>query len=89
MNIENLEHFAPYIVILLMFLWQHNIFVRPEQLEKKHREILADVKKDFVELNAYKEFQNHVLREMESIKEDIAESIGELKEILKCRRKDD
>lgn len=89
MNIENLEHFAPYIVILLMFFWQNNIFVRPEQLEKKHREILADVKKDFVELNAYKEFQNHVLREMESIKEDIAESIGELKEILKRRRKDD
>ena len=89
MNIENLEHFAPYITILLLFLWQNNVFVRPEQLEKKHREILADVKKDFVELNAYKEFQNHVLREMESIKEDIAENIGELKEILKCRRKDD
>lgn len=89
MNLENLEHFAPYIVILLMFIWQNNIFVRPEQLEKKHREILSDIKKDFVELNAYKEFQNHVLREMESIKEDIAENIGELKEILKCRRKDD
>lgn len=89
MNIENLEHFAPYIVILLMFIWQNNIFVRPEQLEKKHREILADVKKDFVELNAYKEFQSHVLKEIEGIKDDIAESIGELKEILKCRRKDD
>ena len=89
MNIEQLEHFAPYIVILLLFIWQNNIFVRPEQLEKKHREILADVKKDYVELNAYKEFQNHVLREMESIKEDIAENITELKEILKCRRKDD
>ena len=64
MNIEQLESYAPYLVILLMFIWQNNIFVRPEQLEKKHREILADVKKDFVELNAYREFQSHVLKEI-------------------------
>lgn len=89
MNIEQLESYAPYLVILLMFIWQNNIFVRPEQLEKKHREILADVKKDFVELNAYREFQSHVLKEIEGIKDDINENISELKEILKCRRRDD
>lgn len=89
MNIEQLQNFTPYIVILLMFIWQNNIFVRPEQLEKKHREILADVKKDFVELNAYREFQSHVLKEIEGIKDDINENISELKEILKCRRRDD
>lgn len=89
MNIEQLQNFAPYIVILLMFIWQNNIFVRPEQLEKKHREILADVKKDFVELNAYREFQSHVLKEIEGIKDNINENISELKEILKCRRRDD
>ena len=48
MNIEQLESYAPYIVILLMFIWQNNIFVRPEQLEKKHREILEDVKQKYV-----------------------------------------
>lgn len=89
MNIAQLESYAPYIVILLMFIWQNNIFVRPEQLEKKHREILVDVKKDFVELNAYREFQSHVLKEIEGIKNDINENISELKEILKCRRSDD
>lgn len=89
LNIEQLENYAPYVVILLMFLWQNNVFVRPEQLEKKHREILEDVKNDYVELNAYKEFQNHVLTEIKSIKNDIAEDINELKEILKHRRKDD
>lgn len=89
MNFEQLEHYAPYLVIILLFIWQNNIFVRPEQLEKKHREILEDVKQDYVELNAYKEFQNHVLREIASIKDDISESIAELKEILKCRRRDD
>ena len=35
--------FAPIIVVLLLFFWQNNIFVKPEQLEKKHREILKEV----------------------------------------------
>ena len=89
MNIEQLESYAPYLVILLMFIWQNNIFVRPEQLEKKHREILRDVKQDFVEVNAYKVFQNHVLQEIASLKEDISQGFAEVKDALKRRRKDD
>lgn len=88
-NLELIEQYAPWILIILIVIWQNNIFVRPEQLEKKHREILVDVKKDFVELNAYREFQSHVLKEIEGIKDDINENISELKEILKCRRSDD
>jgi len=77
--------FAPIIVVLLMFFWQNNVFVRPEQLEKKHREILDDMddrlgslKGNYVELNAYKEFQSHVLRELE----DVNKGINEVKDIL-------
>ncbi|MBR2068796.1 MAG: hypothetical protein IJ877_03445, partial [Candidatus Gastranaerophilales bacterium] len=57
------------IVILLMFVFQNNIFVRPEQLEKKHREILDDIKEKYVEINAYKEFQNHIYSKLDEIKE--------------------
>ncbi len=96
MNIEALEQYAPYVVIFLMFVWQNNVFVRPEQLEKKHREILDDMKKNFVELNAYKEFQNHVLKEIENIKadmtkgfDDVAKSLDEIKGLLMQRRRDD
>ena len=39
MNLEEIEEYAPYLVIFLMFVWQNNVFVRPEHLEKKHREI--------------------------------------------------
>ena len=85
MNIEQLENFAPYIVILLMFIWQNNIFVRPEQLEKKHREILEDVKQKYVEINAYKEFQNHIYSKLD----ELTGSIDDLKEILMKRRRDD
>ncbi len=78
MNIEQLESYAPYLVILLMFIWQNNIFVRPEQLEKKHREILEDVKQKYVEINAYKEFQNHIYSKLD----ELTGSIDDLKEIL-------
>lgn len=89
MNLENLEQYAPYILIVLLFILQNNVFVRPEQLEKKHREILRDVKQDFVEVNAYKVFQNHVLQEIASLKEDISQGFAEVKDALKRRRKDD
>lgn len=85
MNIEQLQNFTPYIVILLMFIWQNNIFVRPEQLEKKHREILEDVKQKYVEINAYKEFQNHIYSKLD----ELTGSIDDLKEILMKRRRDD
>mgnify|MGYP006916286969 FL=1 len=85
MNIEQLESYAPYLVILLMFIWQNNIFVRPEQLEKKHREILEDVKQKYVEINAYKEFQNHIYSKLD----ELTGSIDDLKEILMKRRHDD
>ena len=83
--IQNIEHFAPYIVILLMFIWQNNIFVRPEQLEKKHREILESIKDKYVEVNAYKEFQNHIYSKLD----ELTGSIDDLKEMLMHRRKDD
>lgn len=88
MNLENLGEFAPLIIVVLVFIWQHNIFVRPEMLEKKHREILNDMKKCFVELNAYKEFQAHVLREFENIREDTKEirnGIDKIEKILEAR----
>ena len=85
MNIEQLESYAPYLVILLMFIWQNNIFVRPEQLEKKHREILENIKEKYVEINAYKEFQNHIYSKLD----ELTGSIDDLKEILMKRRHDD
>lgn len=72
MNFEEFGKYAPFILMVLMFMWQNNIFVRPEQLEKKHREILNDlddkldkkVTNKYVEINAYKEFQNHIYSEL-------------------------
>lgn len=79
---EKLIEYAPIAIVILLFMWQNNVFVRPEQLEKKHREIMADVDKSsrekYVELNAYKEFQSHVLQGIN----DANTGINELKEFL-------
>lgn len=79
MNLEGLEKFAPFILMVLMFMWQNNIFVRPEQLEAKHREISEELDKKldkkvvnkYVEVNAYKEFQNHIYSELEKVSNGI------------------
>ena len=74
--------YAPWLVVAFMFFWQNNIFAKPEQLEKKHREILKEVddmlKKNYVELNAYKEFQAHVCKGID----DANDGINDLKEFL-------
>ena len=40
---DNLVTYAPIIVVVLAFLIQERIFVTPEQLERKHSEIIKDV----------------------------------------------
>lgn len=82
---EKFIEYAPLIVVVLMFFIQNNIFVKPEILEKKHREILDDVearlvkiRENFVELNAYKEFQNRVLDSIDNVDKNV----NELKEFL-------
>ena len=41
---ENLIEYSPIIVVILMFFIQQKIFVTPEQLEKKHREIMPTIR---------------------------------------------
>jgi hypothetical protein len=45
-----MEQYLPYAVIIMAvfsFFVQFGLFVRPEQLEKKHREILEDSEYSF------------------------------------------
>ena len=82
---KDIAEFAPLIVVVLMFMWQNNVFVRPEHLEKKHREILDDIKDNYVEKNAYTEFQKHIYSKFD----EVTEGLNDLKSILMHRRKDD
>ena len=44
----------------MVFLIQQRVVVTPEQLEKKHREIIADVEEHFASLNSVKDLKEWV-----------------------------
>lgn len=55
---ENLLHYSPIIIAVMVFLIQQRIVVTPEQLEKKHREILNDIEEKFVTLNSFNDLKD-------------------------------
>ncbi len=54
---ENLLHYSPILIAVMVFLIQQRIVVTPEQLEKKHREILHDVEEKFVTLHSFNDLK--------------------------------
>ena len=45
---DKIIEYSPIIIVVLMFFVQQKIFVTPEQLEKKHREIVEEIEEKFV-----------------------------------------
>ena len=54
---ENLLNYSPILIAVMVFLIQQRIIVTPEQLEKKHREILKDVEDKFVTLHSFNDLK--------------------------------
>jgi len=50
---EKYLYYAPVLIIVLIFLINERIVVTPEELEKKHREILRDIEKRFTTINTF------------------------------------
>ena len=53
----DLLHYSPVIVAIVVFLIQQRIIVTPEQLEKKHREILKDAEDRFATLSSVRDLK--------------------------------
>lgn len=64
---ETVINYAPIIIVVLMFLIQERIVVTPEQLEKKHREILKDVEKRFATINRFEDLKSQFSEMKEKI----------------------
>ena len=62
---HNILQYSPIIVVVILYLTQLRIVVTPEQLEKKHREILDDIENKFATQNSVK---------------DLKEQMGDMKE---------
>ena len=50
---EKFLYYAPILVVVLIFLINERIVVTPEQLKKKHREILQKIEKRFTTINSF------------------------------------
>ncbi len=50
---EKFIEYSPVIIVVFMFFIQQKIFVTPEQLEKKHREIIEEIEEKFVTINSF------------------------------------
>ena len=57
---EKFIEYAPIIVVILLFLIQNRMVVTPEQLEKKHREILEDVSKKYATQSIVNELRSQI-----------------------------
>ena len=57
---DKFVEYAPIIVVILLFLIQNRMVVTPEQLEKKHREILEDVSKKYATQSIVNELRSQI-----------------------------
>ena len=64
---ENILHYSPILIAVMIFLIQQRIVVTPEQLEKKHREILKDVEEKFVNLHSFNDLKEQYSEMKEKI----------------------
>lgn len=69
---EQFMQYSPILIAVMIFLIQHKIVVTPEQLERKHREIIEDVEERFVTINSF-----HDLKEQFSEMKDKIDKIYE------------
>lgn len=70
---EQFIYYAPVIVVVLVFLIHERIVGTPEQLEKKHREIIKDVEKRYATLNS-----------LEDLKEQFCDMKDKIDKIYDC-----
>lgn len=55
---ETFLYYSPVIIVVLMFLIQQRIVVTPEELERKHREIINEIERRFVTQNSYEDLKS-------------------------------
>ena len=56
---HNILQYSPIIIVVVMYLIQQRIVVTPEQLEKKHREILKDTERKFVTMDSFHDLKSN------------------------------
>lgn len=60
MDKETALKYAPAIVVIISLIFQWNLFVTPEKLEIKHREILKDVSETYTTKEQYNDLKTQL-----------------------------
>ena len=60
-------YYFPTIIVVMAFLVQQRMVVTPEQLEKKHREIMDDVETRFATNRSVKDLKEQVCEIKEKV----------------------
>lgn len=55
---EQIIQYSPILIAVMIFLIQQRIVVTPEQLEKKHREIIEDAEEHFVSIHSFQDLKD-------------------------------
>lgn len=64
---EDLLVYSPILIAVMVFLIQQRVIVTPEQLEKKHREIIDEIEEKFVSINSFKDLKDQFSEVKEKI----------------------
>lgn len=64
---EQILYYAPIIITVMVFLIQQRIVVTPEQLERKHREILETIEQRFAPQQSVRDLKEQVFEMKEKI----------------------
>jgi len=62
--------FAPSILVIFIFILQYNLFVTPQELEIKHREIVSEIANNYVtkaEMSNFKETISDMQKKIDKI----------------------
>ena len=57
---EYIWKYLPIGIISLALVFQYNLFVTPEKLEVKHREILSDISQTYTTKEQYNDLKNQL-----------------------------
>ncbi len=74
MDKETIQKYAPTVLVIVTLFFQYNVFVTPQQLEVKHREILEEISLKY----ATKE-QNSAMKEQLS---DMQKKVDKIYEVI-------
>lgn len=70
MDKNNLLKFAPSFLVIFGFILQYNLFVTPQELEIKHREIVSEISNNYVtkaEMSNFKDTISDMQKKIDKI----------------------